>query len=116
MNLKECNAVIRKATLSDGDRGYLAGSLELDFGHSFQGFGGYALYLPASSTNHEPLSCAGHFIWRSMEIAGVSDWSSLPGKAIRVRHNDSGNIHAIGHIIKDDWFCPSEDFKPKNKE
>lgn len=105
------NAIIKSATLSTEDHGLLTAWLTLDYGGSGQGFGGHALYLPASYTHHDSQSnFAGHFIWRVLEIADVSEWSRLPGKTIRVRGDHSG-IHSIGHIVKDDWFCPSDDFK-----
>lgn len=104
------NAIIEKAQLSTEDRGFLDAWLMLDFGGSGQGFGGFCLYLPRSFTNHEMKSVAGHFIFRCMEVAGVSRWDQLPGKTVRVRGDRSG-IAAIGHIVKDDWFCPAEDFK-----
>lgn len=104
------NAVIESVRLTSDDHGCLSAWLMLDYGGSGQGFGGYALYLPQTYTHHKLQSVAGHFIWRCLEIAGVSEWSKLPGKTIRVRGNHSG-IEAIGHIVKDDWFCPREDFK-----
>jgi len=108
--MKEQNAIIESARITSDDHGLLSAWLTLDYGGSGQGFGGYSLYLPKSFKHHTLESPAGHFIWRCMEIAGVTEWSDLPGKSIRVRAEHNG-VHSIGHIIKDDWFCPSEDFK-----
>lgn len=105
------NAVIESATITNDDHGLLSAWLHLDYGGSGQGFGGYALYLPKDFTHsNNQKNYAGHFIWRCMEIAGVSEWSKLKGKTIRVRCEHS-KVHAIGHIVKDDWFNPSDDFK-----
>ncbi|NBW21537.1 MAG: hypothetical protein EBR82_77625 [Caulobacteraceae bacterium] len=104
------NAIIRGATLTKADHGVLSAWIELDYGGTCQGFGGYALYLPKSCTHHSLTGPAGHFIWRVLEIADVAEWGKLVGKTIRVR-GDHGGVEAIGHIVKDDWFCPREDFK-----
>ena len=108
---EEKNAVIESATIRNDDHGLLSAWLTLDYGGSGQGFGGYALYLPDQFKHHKPSgpNYAGHFIWRVMEIAGVSEWSKLPGKTIRVRAKHKG-VEAIGHIVKDDWFEPKADF------
>lgn len=104
------NAVIESAGLSTADRGLLSSWIMLDYGGAGQGFGGFALYLPKSWRHHKH-NCgfAGHWIFRCMEIAGVEDWDKMKGKTIRVKVVD-GTIKSIGHIIKDDWFTPSEDF------
>lgn len=106
------NAIIEKVSIDDADRGLLTAWLYLDYGGSGQGFGGYSLYLPKSFDHHKMLSHAGHFIWRCMEIGGVNKWHDLRGKTIRVRI-DNGLAKAIGHIVKDDWFCPADDFGDK---
>lgn len=103
------NAVIKSATITADDHGHLSAWLMLDYGGTGQGFGGYPLYLPQSFSNHERKSYAGHFIWRILEISGVTDWAQVTGKTIRVRGGHSC-VKSIGHIVKDDWFTPSEDF------
>jgi hypothetical protein len=109
------NAVIESALITTEERGFLDCWLTFTYGDSSgQGFGGFTLYLPKSWSHHKMMSPAGHFIFRVMEIADVTDFSKLKGRSIRVKaeHN---KVHAIGHIIKDDWFDPSEDFKKLDK-
>lgn len=109
--IEERNAIIKSASIRNDDHGLLSAWLELDYGGSGQGFGGFALYLPADFTHHDPSgpNYCGHFIWRVMEIADVSEWGKLTGKTIRVRCEHS-KVHAIGHIVKNNWFSPSEEF------
>ena len=104
------NAIIESAEITSGAQGRLSAWVHLNYGGSGQGFGGYALYLPKSFTHHNLMSVAGHFIWRVMEIADVTEWSKLKGKTVRVK-GTWGGVDAIGHIVKDDWFYPSVDFK-----
>ena len=103
------NAVIESARITTGERGFLRCWLTLDYGGARQGFGGYVLYVPKSWAHYKIESVAGHFIFRIMEIAGVTEWDALEGKTVRAKHTHNG-ISAIGHIVKDDWFCPKEDF------
>jgi hypothetical protein len=113
MSIETRNAVITDATITNDDHGLLSAWVYLDYGGSGQGFGGYALYLPDSFKHHSEaagVNYAGHFIWRVMEVAGVSRWDQLKGKTVRVQCEHS-KVHALGHIVKDDWFNPSEDFE-----
>ncbi len=109
------NAVITGVEITNDDHGLLSAWIYLDCGGSSQGFGGYVLYLPKDfkhATNQK--NYCGHFIWRVMEIAGVTEWSRLPGKCVRVRGGGKyggAEIEAIGHIIKDDWFWPKDEFE-----
>lgn len=102
------NAIIKSAKITNDDHNILTVWLDLNYGGSGQGFGGYTLYSDYAGLHSK--NYAGHFIWRCLEIGGVSDWSGLPGKTIRVKVS-AGRIIAIGHIIEDDWFNPGEDFK-----
>ena len=104
------NAVIEKAEIVIEDHNLLSAWLFLGYDGGGQGFGGYALYLPKSFKHHSVKSVAGHFIFRILEIANVTRWDLLPGKTVRVKA-DHNKVYAIGHIIKDDWFDPAEDFK-----
>lgn len=107
------NAIIDNARLEIDDHGVLTAWLDLDYGGLHQGFGGYVLYLPEGFNHHSVWGTAGHFIYRILQIAAVERWDQLRGKTIRVKQNDC-IVHAIGHIVKDDWFCPKEDFEGVN--
>jgi hypothetical protein len=107
--------VIEKAEITTGERGFLDAWLSLNFGGTGQGFGGFALYLPKSWDHHSIMSVAGHHLFRIMEIAGVENWSDLPGKTIRVEASWT-EIRRIGHIIKNDWYAPQEDFTAAKTE
>jgi hypothetical protein len=109
--LKITNAVIVSTSLSIEDHGLLSAWLHLEFAGGGQGFGGYALYLPKDYKHNKSVpNFAGHFIFRCLQIAGGGQWSKLPGRTIRIAHTMS-SVYKIGHIIDDDWFCPTEDFK-----
>jgi hypothetical protein len=105
----ERNAIIRSASVFIEDHGCLTAYLDLDYGGAGQGFGGYVLGVTPKSPHYEIKNYAGHFIRRCLEIAGVDSWEKLTGKTVRVRQTHT-KATSIGHIVKDDWFTPSEDF------
>lgn len=107
------NAIIKSTDLTIADHGLLSGWLHLEYDCGGQGFGGMSLYLPPDFKHHAGQSnFAGLWIFRVMQIAGVEHWKDLPGKAIRVEHGGAGStIKRIGHIVKNDWFDPEQEFK-----
>jgi hypothetical protein len=110
--MNEKNALIDDAVIEIEDHGILTAWLYLDYGNSAQGFGGFAL---DSSNKEFNINAAAKFIRRCLEIGGVRDWKDLKGKTIRVKA-DNGGIEAIGHIIKNDWFNPKEEFDKMRKD
>lgn len=92
MNLETRNAVIERVSLGL-EHGFCSGWLHLTYGGTVQSFGGWATPL------------CGRWIERCLQIAGVSQWQELPGRAIRVRAHHTAII-AIGHIVEDRWFEP----------
>lgn len=111
-DLQTMNAVITGVRLEHEDHGMLSCFVMVEHERGHQGFGGYSLYNP--SRPQDKGNYAGLFIWRVMEVAGVRDWNALIGKTVRVKA-DSSHIEAMGHIIKDNWFVPSEESKAMAK-
>jgi len=105
------NATIASASITNDDHGCLGSWIGMDYGHGLrQSFGGYALYLPKSFTNHELKSVAGHWMYRCLKVAGTNDWSKMTGRTVRVQIGDDGSIEGIGHITENDWFFPKKEF------
>lgn len=100
------NARITSAALTTADHGVLSGWLHLDYGGSGQGFGGHVLAVNPKSP-HWPgaANYCGVWVTRVLQIADVSSWDQLAGKTIRVRASRA-RVHAIGHILREDWFDP----------
>lgn len=104
------NAVITGVRF-DMERGLTAWVI-LDYGGAGQGFGGHMLYAPKGWAAHNcGADLTGHFVYRMLEVAGAEDWAKLVGQCVRVKKADAfGEILAVGHIIKNDWFSPKEEF------
>jgi hypothetical protein len=109
--IETCNAVITGASLTIADHGVLSSFVSLSFSGGGQGFGGYALSVLEIPKGP---NYAGIWIVRVLQIAGVTEWDQLRGKTVRIRHEHS-KVHAIGHIIEEDWFDPSVVFARMEK-
>jgi hypothetical protein len=105
------NAQIISASINRDDHGCLTIWLDLDYGSSVQGFGGYNLYSPAM-TGH--LSYCGWFIWRLLQVFDVQSFEDIEGLYVRVE-GDNGRINRIGHITEERWFEPSAELKTLEK-
>lgn len=112
------NASVGKVTLGDSDRGSLTAVLMMDLADGCtQGFGTYYLgKLDGGNLTRERSYgwgfCA-EFIARCLKCCGKSEWGDLPGSPVRVL-SVNGLLLALGHYLKDEWFCPRvewEDFK-----
>ena len=72
------------------------------------GFGGYVLYLAKTYAHHRLLSTCGHFVFRCLKSLAPK-MGRPKGKTIRGEADHSG-VRRIGHIVREDWFCPADDF------
>lgn len=97
------NAIITSAEIVIEDHGLLTAWLGLNYGGMSQAFGGYCLHNPKFAQDF-----GGEFIRRTLDVVDVRSWADLVGKTVRVRCEPSG-VHAIGNIIKDNWFTPKSD-------
>lgn len=106
------NAVITGTSLFIERGSWLSVDVVFDYGGISQCFGGFILHnvgtKPEKGMGYRP-SCAGHFIARVMEVAGVTEWTELKGRTVRV-DCDEDKVYGIGHIVRNDWFYPRKDF------
>ena len=97
------------------ERGFiLTCNIEFEFDGSGQAIGGYSLGGdPFADTrlskHHQQRNIAADFIGGMMSVADVDAFSALVGKIVRIKREGSlGPIVAVGHPIKDKWYCPKE--------
>lgn len=102
------NAIIEEVNITI-EQGFLTMDLCLDSGYYTSLFGGEVLY--SNNENSSRANVCGLFLYRCMQIAGVDNLKDITGKAIRILIGDDDKIEAIGHIVKEDWFDPSQEFK-----
>ncbi len=96
------NAIIEQADIFVESSGVLTSWLKLRSNAGISGFGGYGLYAESRSTGDVT---AGKFFTRLLNIANAESWRQLAGKAIRIKRSGE-YVFEIGHIVKEDWFCP----------
>lgn len=90
------NGVIESVMLGLEDHGIPTCNLGIDFGGTFQAFGGYDLRHKSYGID---------FLMEILKVLGVSKWEDLKGTFVRARRTHT-KIIAIGHIVKDQWFEP----------
>ena len=107
------NAKITYADLSMEDHGVLCYTLTLEGAGWGCNYGGYVIgkgYLGAKK--FEGSAKGTEAIMRIMDTVGVSKWSELNGKYVRVVNNGWGSvITKIGNIISNKWFDEKEFFR-----
>ena len=112
------NAVVKSIGFSTEDHGVLTSFLHLEFGSGGCGFGGYVLgKLNEKTVNTATGNYAALWIIRCIETVfdkGYGKWEDIEGQPIRIVHEGlGGGIIAIGHFLKDSWFCPRIEFEKK---
>ena len=101
------NGIIKNTVLGLEGHGILSFSVGIDYGGSFQSFGGWALDAPLHSN--------GKFVGRRgtafgmeairllLEVLEIETWEKLINVPVRVR-TDDGKIVSIGHFTRDKWL------------
>lgn len=112
--ITDINITIKIATIENIDitkdiKGYCSLRINFHYNENEQEHNGYLLYFPNSKNNCRLERVTGHFIFRCFAIAEVNEFCELKGKKIRVC-SLYNKVQSIGHITKEDWFCPSDDF------
>ncbi|NIQ78453.1 MAG: hypothetical protein GTN93_10245 [Anaerolineae bacterium] len=85
--------------------------IDLDYGGSGQGFGGYGFDNPKNPGKYDgkrigtAYGC--EFIRRLLDTLEVEKWEDLPGTHVRA-DSEMTKVYRIGHILKDKWFDPQE--------
>ncbi len=107
------NAKITSADLSMEDHGCLTLYMGLDGSGWGCNYGGYCLgkgYLGAKEFSGFAKGL--EYIMQIMNTVGVSRFSELKGKYVRVATKGFGDcVKIIGNIIDDRWFDPEEFFR-----
>lgn len=111
------NAVIARVSIDNENHGCLDAWLHLEFGSGGCAFGGWKLGN-ADGNKLEGGNYAGVFLAKCIKcVFDYGKWENLEGKNVRVLHEGwGGRIIAIGHIIKNRWFCPQVEWEETKKK
>lgn len=102
--MKEKNAKIVSTMLGYEDHGIFTFMLQLDYGGSGQGAGGYGLdEWNETLSKREGTKYGMDMLIAILETVGVREWEELVGKYVRVK-TEHDKVHAIGHPLKDKWL------------
>lgn len=89
---------IEKATIEYEDHGILTAFIGIDFGTSYQSFGGYSLDNWNEAEQRRIGTAAGmDFIMGIMDAVGVNSWGDLIGKEVWVEREPKDG--AFGRIV-----------------
>jgi|SRR6185436_2271677 len=106
------NAKIQGTSLGYEDHGIFTFNIQLDYGGSGQGTGGYCMdTFSPEKAKRIPTMYGMALIMRILEVVGVDKWEDIPGKHIRVRATYC-KVEAIGNLLKEDWL----DFEKFSRE
>lgn len=95
-------AKIERASLGWEDHGIFTCMLDLNYGGSGQGTGGYALDEPRRDGEGQHIGRFGtafgmEFIIRVMRACGVQDWSKVTGRTVlAIRESDDYHARVVG--------------------
>lgn len=111
------NAKIVNTKLGYEDHGIFTVWLELDYGGTMQGFGGYGLdeWQQEESYRRDLTGVGTEFIRSILDTVGVETWEQLRGQVIRVKATHT-KVYAIGNYLEDKWFVPVNFFKRYQKK
>jgi hypothetical protein len=102
------NAVIVRTSLGFEDHGIFTFYINLDYGGSGQGFGGYGMCDPVFDEPGHKFRCrrgtafGAEAIMRLLKVVGVEKWEDLKGKSVRADCEHT-KVHRLGHYLKDEW-------------
>lgn len=109
------NAQITGTMLGREDHGIFTFMIDIRFGGSSCGIGGYALdEFDASQCCRVFRAESMEAISRILDTVGVDSWEDLKGKYIRIVDNGWGaSIDTIGNLMEERWFNIKQFFREK---